>query len=86
MSGAVCCIAGTSDRFSGFIVGVSAKWTLGNGAIRIAAEWQSHVLQFINRVNRFGRHEINRFLVTQVITAFDCIKSVPLRMILFCIT
>jgi len=76
-------VTGAPHWFAGDVVGVSAKRTLGNFAVRCTVEGQAHVFQFIDGRDGLVAHELDGILVAEVIGAFDRIVGVPFRVVFF---
>ena len=64
------------------VVGVTAERPLGNLAIRCAVKGQAPVLQFIDCLDGFARHDFGGILVDQVVAALDRVEHVPFPKVL----
>ena len=81
MTGAIGGVTGASDRFAGYIVGVTAEVTLQDAAFGRAVKRQAHVFEFKHRINRLIAHEFDGILIAEIIRAFYRVIRVPFRMI-----
>jgi hypothetical protein len=79
--GAIGGIARPGDRFLGDVIGVPAEPALGDETIRSPGERQAHMLHFVDGLNGFEAHELDRILIAQVVASLDGVKGMPFRMI-----
>ena len=83
MSGAVRGVAGTAHRRLTEVAGVAAETALIDASFRCSAEGKPAVFQIVNRAHRIFGQDNRRFLIHQVVAAFDRVEGVPFGFVLF---
>ncbi len=83
MAGTISSVAGTRDRLAGLVIRMTAKPALRDAAIGKPVEWESHMFEFDDDLDRFLAEDINSVLISQIVRSFDSIVSVPLPSIFF---
>ncbi len=83
MTGAVRGVAGASNGFAGYVIGVTAEVALQDATFGCAVKRQAHVFEFKHGINRFIAHELDGILIAEIIRAFYRIIRVPFGMIFF---
>ena len=82
MAGAVGGVAGPPHRRLAEIARVAAEAALVDEAVGGAAEGQAHVLEVVDRLDRFLGEDGRRVLVDEIVAALDRVEGVPLRLVL----
>ena len=81
--GVVSGVAGAPDGFASYVIGMPAKWTLGDFPVWRPVERQAHMLQFIDGRHGLIAHELDGILIAQVIRALYGVVGVPFGMVFF---
>ena len=83
VAGAVGGVTGAAHGFFAEIAGMAAERPLGNLALGRTVEGETHMFQFVDYVDCFLAHDVDRILVGEVVAALNCVKGVPFGPILF---
>ena len=87
VTGTVSCSTGASRLATlAKVFRLTAKGALINAAFFGARKWQTHVLELENRFRAGLTHILNRFLITNKVSAFNGVIHVPLPLIIGIIT
>lgn len=83
MAGAVGSVTGPADGFFAVIPGVPAKGTLRNFTVFCAAEGETEVFHFDDRVHCVSAKDFDGILISEIIAPLHGIVHVPFPVILF---
>ena len=83
MAGSVGGVTGPAHRTLSEVSGVAAEAPLVDPPFRGAVKGQPPVFQIVDRLDRFFSQDMSGLLVDQVVAAFNRVKGVPLRLVLF---
>src|SRR5689334_10564990 len=76
-------VAGAAYRAFAEVAAVAAEAPLIDLAVGRSVEWQSPMLQVIDRFDGFACEDLTSILVNQVIATFDGVEHVPLPVVFF---